>query len=233
MTKQVRWLCPNDKHAGKLAPSRPRKDDIRRYCLDCSVATGRLTERISPALQKKREVNKVKSVIKRQTKAEKAREKYMIAGIDCDKYMRKLAKLPVFRAYGFNRKSGHPIPALFIHRSKHGYKTKLGHADWWANEIHLFTNPHWNDATIRDVLLHELMHFAERPVREYGNSKRTIHTKAFYRKLKTAWAQAERKFGKPAEAHAVVPKWLAQKGKGDRSHWDAAPHSHYERTVSL
>ena len=54
MAKQVRWKCEkcND---GLLAPSRPRKNDVRRYCLPCSAKQGTLVERIAPALEKQRE----------------------------------------------------------------------------------------------------------------------------------------------------------------------------------
>lgn len=52
-SKQTRWKCPicND---GLLAPQRPRLDDVRRYCLPCSAKTGRLVERIAPALEAQR-----------------------------------------------------------------------------------------------------------------------------------------------------------------------------------
>ena len=51
--KQARWKCPicND---GLLAPQRPRLDDVRRYCLPCSSKTGKLVERIAPALEAQR-----------------------------------------------------------------------------------------------------------------------------------------------------------------------------------
>ena len=51
--KQARWKCPicND---GLLAPTRPRLDDVRRYCLPCSSKSGRLVERIAPALEAQR-----------------------------------------------------------------------------------------------------------------------------------------------------------------------------------
>lgn len=43
-----RWLCPRCA-SGLLAPSRPRLDDVRRYCLPCSQTSGRLVERTCPA----------------------------------------------------------------------------------------------------------------------------------------------------------------------------------------
>lgn len=68
-TKMMRSICPNDtSHEGKLAPSRPRKDDIRRYCLVCSEKTGRLVERVAPRLEAKREKARVRSLMKATTK---------------------------------------------------------------------------------------------------------------------------------------------------------------------
>ena len=40
---------------GVNAPERPRRDDVRRYCLDCSRTSGRLVERSAPALDRRRE----------------------------------------------------------------------------------------------------------------------------------------------------------------------------------
>lgn len=57
MTQQARWQCPHCQH-GCLAPTKPRRDDVRRYCLDCSRKTGRLVERVAPALERKREARK-------------------------------------------------------------------------------------------------------------------------------------------------------------------------------
>jgi len=64
-TKQVRWKCTIC-NSGVLAPSRPRKDDVRRYCLQCSGKTGKLVERIAPSLEKKREAQKTKTVQKKK-----------------------------------------------------------------------------------------------------------------------------------------------------------------------
>jgi DNA-directed RNA polymerase subunit N (RpoN/RPB10) len=53
MKKQVRWKCERCGD-GLLAPSKPRRDDVRRYCLPCSSETGKLVERFSPALEAQR-----------------------------------------------------------------------------------------------------------------------------------------------------------------------------------
>lgn len=45
-----RWTCPTC-GSGVLAPDAPRKDDARRYCLDCTARTGRLVQRACPALE--------------------------------------------------------------------------------------------------------------------------------------------------------------------------------------
>lgn len=50
----IRWVCPSC-GSGVNAPERPRKKDIRRYCLDCSKAAGVLVERTAPKLERQRE----------------------------------------------------------------------------------------------------------------------------------------------------------------------------------
>lgn len=54
-TKNTRWKCPTC-NGGVLAPTRPRLNDVRRYCLPCSAKAGVLVARIAPALEKQREV---------------------------------------------------------------------------------------------------------------------------------------------------------------------------------
>ena len=65
MTKQVRWKCANCDH-GLLAPTKPRKNDVRRYCLPCSAKTGKLVERISPTLEKQRTIKSEQRKVKVQ-----------------------------------------------------------------------------------------------------------------------------------------------------------------------
>jgi len=50
---QTRWKCPTCGH-GLLAPTRPRLNDVRRYCLPCSSKAGVLVERVAPALEAQR-----------------------------------------------------------------------------------------------------------------------------------------------------------------------------------
>jgi len=70
MTKQARWKCPicND---GLLAPMKPRRNDVRRYCLPCSAKSGRLVDRLAPSLEKQRE--KRTAVVRQKRKAKRVR----------------------------------------------------------------------------------------------------------------------------------------------------------------
>lgn len=53
MSQRTRWVCPNGCPA-KLGSTRPRKDDVVRYCLVCSERTGKLVPRSAPALERQR-----------------------------------------------------------------------------------------------------------------------------------------------------------------------------------
>jgi hypothetical protein len=70
MVKQVRWKCGFCDH-GLLAPTKPRKNDVRRYCLPCSSKSGKLVERVAPSLEKKREQRS--AVVKEQNKVKRER----------------------------------------------------------------------------------------------------------------------------------------------------------------
>ncbi len=81
--KMHRWLCPNDAaHAAKLAPSRPRKDDVRRYCLVCSEKSGRLVERIVPQLESRREAARERSA-KKAAKRRAAMPRFFCTAFTC------------------------------------------------------------------------------------------------------------------------------------------------------
>ena len=70
MKKQIRWKCEQCGH-GLLAPSRPRKNDVRRYCLPCSAKQGTLVERTAPALEKQRE--KRTAIVQQKNKDKRVR----------------------------------------------------------------------------------------------------------------------------------------------------------------
>lgn len=52
--KQVLWVCAAGTHPAVRGPSRPRKDNLCRYCVPCSQVEGKLVARVSPAIEKKR-----------------------------------------------------------------------------------------------------------------------------------------------------------------------------------
>ena len=70
--KLRRWKCPRC-GAGKLAPSRARKDDVRGYCLPCSEATGRLVRRGCPSLDAERARKAERQEVRKRRLAQKQR----------------------------------------------------------------------------------------------------------------------------------------------------------------
>lgn len=77
----MRWVCPTC-NGGALAPERPRKNDVRRYCLSCSKRTGKLVERVAPVLQARREKAAALRSERTQRLAQRETESWTVAGID-------------------------------------------------------------------------------------------------------------------------------------------------------
>lgn len=164
--KRIRWNCPNDRHPGVLGPSRPPKDSIVRYCLACSQESGRLAERIAPALERKRAAAVATSATK--AKAKRAREatarerkkaaeteRYTVEGVDLREEMKKLMKL---RAWRTRYKGGiGKTPELVISRRSR-YPSRLGYAEPWHWRITISTYPGQTLADARETLVHELTH---------------------------------------------------------------------------
>ena len=96
MAKQRRWVCPKCQSA-KLAPSKPRKKDTRRFCLPCSEETGFLVERTCPALDREREEKATKAKAREETRLKKQeirdRKKYDVGGLDFREEWRRLLKI--------------------------------------------------------------------------------------------------------------------------------------------
>lgn len=188
-TKKVRWECPNQKHPGVLSSSRPAKDSIVRYCLPCSMETGKLTARIAPALERKRAASAQTAAAK--AKAKRAREaaakakkkaaedaKYMVDGVDLRVEMKKLLKL---RAFG--GKTGRLFrnpPELVISRRTR-YPSRHGYAEPWRNRITIATWPGQHLPDARETLVHELTHIVvgQRGGEWHGADFRRTMTAAF------------------------------------------------------
>lgn len=92
--KQRLWKCPNEEHSGVRAPGRMRADDVRRFCLPCSEATGRLAPRTCPSLDRERSAKKEQASSKRKQKtASKQRTKQRRAAAASDPQRIEVARL--------------------------------------------------------------------------------------------------------------------------------------------
>lgn len=69
----IRWECPNC-GSGTNAPERPRKNDVRRYCLTCSASTGVLVERQAPKLERRRATAALRTKDKLAAKRQRERD---------------------------------------------------------------------------------------------------------------------------------------------------------------
>lgn len=156
-----RWVCPRC-GKGALAPERPRKDDARRFCLACSAQTGRMVERVSPALERERAEAKERTAAKSAAKSAKARdaerERRSIGGFDLDAEAKRLWKLPTLReAQKIGRSS--QMPTIEIRRTtRAALRRTAGHAKLYRRHIVLTLGTNAGDAL--ETLEHELMHIA-------------------------------------------------------------------------
>lgn len=154
-----RWACPKC-GAGVLAPARPARDDVRRFCLKCSRQTGRLVARVCPAAAKAA----TRAVEARRTDALRERTRarsrlaalWSVAGVD----LRQTAAR--FWAVLHHATRVPPMPTLIVRRSasRHGVDNAPGHA-WHRSQRITMTFGHEVDrATVLSLLLHELSHLA-------------------------------------------------------------------------
>jgi hypothetical protein len=164
-----RWVCPLC-GAGKLAPSRPRADDVRRYCLPCSGKTGRLVNCTCPAADAVRVQRRAKHTEKRLRA--RAKEAQRLATYPWSLYAaaKKYARLKSWeRDLTFAvtdkltiRKGSHPSSSGHAYPAS-GYITVTAGTDP-ADGLH--------------TLLHEMAHVAAGP--------RQGHNTRFYSILHTA-----------------------------------------------
>lgn len=165
MSARVRWECPNGCGA-VLAPSRPRADDVRRYCLTCSAKSGRLVRRSAPALERKRQARRESSAQARKRRAEKAREREAAAFtapvggtmIDFREEMERMFR-DSQELRDRAREDGRDArwrPGLAIRRSPHKAHVS-GHCDTWGDVV-LTVGRGATTAEARETLMHELVH---------------------------------------------------------------------------
>lgn len=185
--KQARWVCPLCEH-GKLAPTRPRMDDVRRYCLPCSEQTGRLVKRVAPALERKREVRTATLDEKRKAREKRERQKradrFTVDGLNLEAEMKRLCRLKVFW-----RGNGKPMrePTLIVKRMKRYPQTRLGWCRYSDRTICVIAYPGIDRYDAMETLLHELVHVFE-GTDTY--SKRPHHGDNFKRRFRDAMREA-------------------------------------------
>lgn len=133
--RRTRWVCP-ECGDGRLGPTKPRKNNVVRYCLPCSEKAGVLVERETPALTKRREAQaeaaKAKRVKREQRRkaTEHARTHVTlwdaagrIVEVNPDEAIREIAKRAGIRPprFTWNRRkggtSGRAWPGYRVHLS--------------------------------------------------------------------------------------------------------------------
>ena len=189
----AQWKCPTC-NAGVIAPTRPRKNDVRRYCLPCSADAGVLVERIAPALEKKRAAKKVattkKQASKRATVSRNNAPAKEQARIDAkrkamiQKEAEKIWKL--MQPYH----NGKRLPTINIVRARN-WGSQYGHAEGSLRSIQVnvdLDQDKLRSKRVWEVLAHELAHCAVPPQQREGRGRDT-HSRDFYHCLRHVWQE--------------------------------------------
>jgi hypothetical protein len=193
--KRVRWECPTGAHPAVLGSTRPRRDDIVRYCLECSKVTGRLVERVAPVLERQRAAGAERSAAKAKAKRERdaaARdrkaaaqaERYMVDGVDLRQEFARLVRL---RAFGGASGTMARRPPRFDISRRTSEPTRYGVAYPYENRIILATWPGITLADARESLVHELTHIA---VGADRSDTRAWHGEKFADTMRRAFREA-------------------------------------------
>lgn len=187
----VRWKCPVCAN-GLLAPSRPRMNDVRRYCLPCSEETGKLVQRIAPALEKKRATQKVKASAKasakRATASKKTAPAKQQARIDAQRA--KMIHKEAEKIWGLMAEfhGGKRLPTINIVRAQNrGRQYGFAHSSWNSIQVNVDRDQtKLRSRRVWEVLAHELAHCAVPPKHRDGKGRDT-HSREFYQCLKVVW----------------------------------------------
>lgn len=231
-TTKIRWTCPTGKHPGVLASSRPAKDALIRYCLPCSMETGKLVQRIAPALERKRtaaarsaaakaKAQRVRAAAAKAKKKQAENDRYMVEGVDLRVEYKKLLKLRTFKGSFFvkdrNGKDVLAAPEMRISRRTQYPSSQLGFAEqigWGQHRITIATYPGQTLADARETLVHEIVHVFVGLRHGHDARFRETMTKAFkeaYRVLPVGVAH-NRYHGRYAEALMRKEKAKAAEG---------------------
>jgi len=185
----VRWECPRCGNRVN-APERPRKDDVRRWCLACSAMTGRLVERSSPTLERRREESAARSAAKAARKRGAERARYTVTlkdgnGVDRDLDVRAelrtaLQAMGYFNGWAYGHKPTITDLNITVRRGDkhhHSGRAVCGGFDVWFT----FGSNASFEAGL-ELIYHEAAHMAQ-PMRRRGEPS---HDVAFHRTLADA-----------------------------------------------
>lgn len=142
-----RWECPNG-HRAVIGPSKPRRDNICRYCLQCSANQGKLVERVCPTLDKKR--TKRAELVKAKVQRKREQQKEAMNSYPWNLYglAKEWAKLKAWEA---------DLSSCEVKIRQGTSHYSSGHA-WGRRRIVVTAGMHVADG--KAVLLHELAHIA-------------------------------------------------------------------------
>lgn len=185
--KLIRWVCPSCEQ-GKLAPSRPRRDDVRRYCLSCSAKTGRLVERSAPSLERRRQTGAERSRAKAAAAAERKRQAELrkrilrvreadgsTGELDVPKALARMAKLKSIRKASVFMYA--LVPDISFRRSQSKPHTS-GHAYYHGGPIAITFAAAVTRADAEVTMLHELAHAIMGPGEHHGPKWRDAFVRA-------------------------------------------------------
>ncbi len=211
-----RWVCPVC-GGFTLAPGKPRKLDVRRWCLPCSEEAGKLVERSCPKLDKQREAKaakaakKAKSKAKAKQRAKQASREARIAKASRVAYLYTALKFWWrLAAWQGNLK---PKPTLSIQEGKERKNTS-GHAYYGPWRITLTVSK--NKADALTVLLHELAHLAcyDGSGDHHGGVWKVAFMRAVEEVTGTMPVPAKNTaFAVHAACKSVMTKWFKEEGE--------------------
>jgi hypothetical protein len=193
------WFCPECMSSVR-APERPRRDDVRRFCLRCSEKNGRLVERTAPAAEKQRAKKRTATAAKRKaavaTKRERDRAKVTVAGVYLPDEAKRMWRLRTIREIPTRRRD---VPEIVYRRSPKK-RHSSGYCEWGGRRITMTIG--LDEADALGTLLHELVH-AALPAYEH-------HSDRFWSLLRSAAKEAWPDVTFDFAAEAGRTKWERQ-----------------------
>jgi hypothetical protein len=154
-----KWVCP-DCGGTKMAPSRMKAEDSRRFCFGCSEVRGTLIRRTCPVLDRKREAGKAKTAERQKRKSARARARETTNdGLHLPTEWARLFRLAQKHPDIRGARKGMRVPTLEIRVSKGRGGGGRAWKGVWLARVTLGTGKDASDrAYYSELLLHELAH---------------------------------------------------------------------------